>query len=805
MNSVPHAPIPFVAAAALAFLVLTPVAGVARQAPPPVAVLDAPATGAYGHDITVSGARSSSLSAVIIKYIWTLDDGLPIETAVPVYTFAADPARPLAVGPHTVRLVVVDSAGFLSAPDSATVMVIDNIAPTAVLDAPATVAFGADLTVSGARSADVGGAVVRYQWTLDGRDTFETADPAFTFAADPANPLGVGIHTVRLVVVDSSGNVSAPASATVRVVDNAAPTAVLDAPAAVGFGLPIIVSGARSVDIGGRIVRYEWTLDGGTPIETDTPSFTFEADPARPFALGLHTVRLVVLDDAGNVSAPDTATVRVIDNVAPTAVLDAPATVAFGLGFTVSGARSVDIGGSIVQYQWTLDGGPVFETADSAFTFAVDPAHPLVLGSHSVRLVVVDDAGNVSAPDMATVRVVDSGAPTAVLEAPATVPFGQDITVSGARSVDIEGSVARYRWTLDGGIPIETAAPAFTFVDDPANPFAVGAHVVELVVVDDAGNVSAPDAATVRVLDDVAPTAVLDAPATVSFGRSISVSGARSVDVGGRVVEYRWRLDGGSAVVTVAPAFTFAVDPTNPLALGSHTIELVVVDDSGNVSAPDAATVRVVDDVAPTAVIDAPASIVFGATLAVSGARSSDMGGAIMRYAWSLDGQAPIVSADPAFTFEAGPAGRLAPGPHLVQLVVTDDSGNVSAPAIRTVTVRYVFTGFLAPVRNLPIVNVARAGRVVSVRWQLSDAAGNPVPSLGSFTSLMSGPIACNGSPGDVVEGQMAAAGGGPLRYDPDAGQFMFNWRTSRQWAGCRLLRLTLADGSRTYAMFRLR
>jgi hypothetical protein len=79
------------------------------------------------------------------------------------------------------------------------------------------------------------------------------------------------------------------------------------------------------------------------------------------------------------------------------------------------------------------------------------------------------------------------------------------------------------------------------------------------------------------------------------------------------------------------------------------------------------------------------------------------------------------------------------------------------------------------------------------------------VPSLGSFTSLMSGPIACNGSPGDVVEGQMAAAGGGPLRYDPDAGQFMFNWRTSRQWAGCRLLRLTLADGSRTYAMFRLR
>jgi len=85
------------------------------------------------------------------------------------------------------------------------------------------------------------------------------------------------------------------------------------------------------------------------------------------------------------------------------------------------------------------------------------------------------------------------------------------------------------------------------------------------------------------------------------------------------------------------------------------------------------------------------------------------------------------------------------------------------------------------------------------------DAAGNPVSSLGSFTSLMSGPIACNASPRDVAEKEMAAADGGPLRYDPEAGQFVFSWRTSREWAGCRLLRLTLADGSRTFAMFRLR
>ena len=802
MKRVMHTPIVFTAAAALGFLALLPASSAARQAAAPVAVLDAPATVAYGQDITVSGARSSSPSAVIVKYIWTFDDGIPIETPAPTYTFAFDPARPFVVGPHTVRLIVVDSAGFISAPDSAMVRVIDNIAPTAVLDAPATVPFGANLTVSGARSSDVGGTIVRYQWTLDGGIPFETADPVFTFVVDPARPFSVGMHTVVLVVADSSGNTSAPASVTVRVVDNAAPTAVLDAPATVGFGMSITVSGARSFDIGGRIARYEWTLDGGAPFETPDPSFTFVADPARPLALGNHTIRLVVVDDAGNVSAPDTATVRVVDNVAPTAVLDAPATVAFGLGFSVSGTRSVDIGGSIVRYEWTLDGGTTFETPDAVFSFVVDPARPLALGNHTVRLVVVDDAGNVSAPAEATVRVVDGSVPTAVLDAPATVPFGVDITVSGARSVDVDGSIARYRWTFDGGAAVETAAPTYTFVVDPASPFAVGRHVVELVVVDNAGNVSAPDTAIVRVVDDVAPAAVLDAPATVGFGRSIAVSGARSVDVGGRIAEYRWRLDGQAPVVTSDPAFTFVVDPARPFGLGDHAIELVVVDDSGNVSAPDSAIVRVVDDVAPTAAIDAPAAIVFGESLVVSGARSFDVGGRIGSYAWSLDGRAPVVTVDPAFTFVFDPADPLAPGPHVVQLVVADDSRNVSAPASATVTVRYRFAGFSAPVHNLPAVNRANAGRTIAVRWRLSDAGGTPVTSLASFVSLMSAPIGCAASPGEVIEEQMVHADGGPVRYDPDADHFIFNWRTSKGWEGCRLLRLTLADGSRTYALF---
>ena len=49
--------------------------------------------------------------------------------------------------------------------------------------------------------------------------------------------------------------------------------------------------------------------------------------------------------------------------------------------------------------------------------------------------------------------------------------------------------------------------------------------------------------AEVIVVDDKKPTAVLDAPARVSFGASFKLSGARSADLPpGKIREFRWLL-----------------------------------------------------------------------------------------------------------------------------------------------------------------------------------------------------------------------------------------------------------------------
>ena len=82
------------------------------------------------------------------------------------------------------------------------------------------------------------------------------------------------------------------------------------------------------------------------------------------------------------------------------------------------------------------------------------------------------------------------------------------------------------------------------------------------------------------------------------------------------------------------------------LAIGGHTFQLQVADDSGNVSAPAEVVVIVVDTGAPTAVVrvlDAegrPAvsnRIAHGANFILDGRSSIDVGGgSIVSYSWTL-------------------------------------------------------------------------------------------------------------------------------------------------------------------------
>lgn len=111
-----------------------------------------------------------------------------------------------------------------------------------------------------------------------------------------------------------------------------------------------------------------------------------------------------------------------------------------------------------------------------------------------------------------------------------------------------------------------------------------------------------------------------------------------------------------------------------------------------------------------------------------------------------------------------------------------DTSGNNAATVSVTYNVVYAFSGLMLPAG-------AGSGGIVPVKWQLRDAGGNLITSLSSVQTVLAGP--CGGA--------MSAAqplAGTTLRFDPSAGQFVFNWLTKGLSQGCNTFTVALDDGS---------
>lgn len=93
--------------------------------------------------------------------------------------------------------------------------------------------------------------------------------------------------------------------------------------------------------------------------------------------------------------------------------------------------------------------------------------------------------------------------------------------------------------------PIDANAPdaVLALEVDPAKPVRVGTYVFQLKVTDDSGNVSDPAQVRLQVFDEGKPTAVIDAPPRIPFGKGFTLSGERSQDIGGgKIVKYTWML-----------------------------------------------------------------------------------------------------------------------------------------------------------------------------------------------------------------------------------------------------------------------
>jgi Bacterial Ig domain len=423
--------------------------------------------------------------------------------------------------------------------------------------------------------------VAGVQFTLDGANLGpeDTSSPYST----PWNTLAAanGSHTLRAVARSALGLrfTSDPVVVTVFN-DTTPPTVSITSPTSGSTVTGTVAVTANAADNVG-VAGVQFQVDGAALGAEDTTSPYSESWNSSAAAPGTHTLRAIARDAAGNSTTSATVTVTVPDTTQPTVSITSPTSGSTVTGTVVVSANAADnVGVAGVQFQ--VDGAALGAEDTTSPYSAGWNAGAAAPGTHTLRAIARDAAGNSTTSATVTVTVPDTTQPTVSVTSPANGATVQGtVTLSAAASDNV--GVAGVQFRLDGTSfgAEDTTAPYSVAWNSTSSPN--GSHTIAAVARDAAGNsrVSATVTVTLANPDTTAPTASITSPSSgATVAATINVSANASDNLG--VAGVQFRLDGAAlgAEDTSAP-YSVAWDTTTA-AEGAHTLTAVARDAAGN-------------------------------------------------------------------------------------------------------------------------------------------------------------------------------------------------------------------------------
>ncbi|MET0165776.1 MAG: PxKF domain-containing protein, partial [Vicinamibacterales bacterium] len=594
-----------------------------------------------------------------------------------------------------------------------------------------------------------------------------TSAPRPTFTAPDVGPDGATL-TFRLTVTgcnpvqqdSTTTNISVT-----NVLHNQPPVAsAIAAPVVANEGDTVTLDGSASSDPDGDLLTYEWTQTTGPTVSltnAGTKTATFVApDIAYPDGVSL-TFRLKVSDGALDSTTDKTVTIKWV-NDPPVAQLTCSEFVDEGQTATLDGTTSTDADNGIVAWDWNQLLGPpdagISALATPFVTFVAPKLGYQETGELPFRLTATD-AGGLKSSAECTVWVNDV--------TPPSITGAADKTVE---ATSVAGALVTYAVSAYDAVDGDVAAPC-----SPASgsTFTLGNTTVACSAKDAAGN-QANGTFTVSVVDTTPP--------------SIASHASMTAEATG---------PNGTAVAYTAPNATDLVDgvfPANCLpssgsifALGATTVSCSATDKAGN-SASSSFQVSVVDTTPPSITKhDDVAVVATGNSVAV--------------VTYLLPTASDLVDGSVAVDCKPASGSTFPVGSTSVSCSAKDAHGNASQSAFNVV-VSYNWNGFFKPVDNLPVLNVAKAGSAVPIKFSLGGYQGLAIFASGYPTAAN---VGCDGSAVQDLVDETVTAGSSSLTYDATAGQYVYVWKTDKLWAGsCRQFSVKLADGSVRSAQFKL-
>jgi beta-glucanase (GH16 family) len=613
--------------------------------------------------IELDASASEESNSPLIAYKWFEND---VEIASDI-----KPSVELKAGIHLITLNIMDQDSLVGTDDIA-ITVIDPNNKLPVSNAGTSIVVEddngddlVDVTLDGSGSTDSDGTIESYTWSINQKTIAEGVNPAVE--------LSTGIYTIKLEVIDNLGGMAfSQVSATIIDPDNIAPIAVA--------GKDIVVvdtdrsgsekyklDASQSSDNDGSIVSYSWNVNNSLIVSG--------VKPTVDFALGENTVYLKISDDDG-VLATDTVTITVsqlpiakagtdtlvVDNDA-----DGVETV------ELNASESSDPDGSILSYSWLLDNTEIATGQIASYGFSK--------GTNTVTLLVIDNVGLKATDEVVvTVKSLTNTLPIAnagddIFAEDADNNGQETVELDGALSSDEDGSIFEYKWFENDDLIATGATPSVLFV--------IGDHLVILEVTDNEGDIATDDVYVTITQsackfvactgDFVAKVVSNDEETTVKFipnefgtGESTCLFFYGTADPMGAntAIPYEaFKLSGVSAGQTIYFYYTYNTNNGSEQTTFACKDNFVV----GGCNAPNTSD-PIADAGDKQTLIDTDNNGSEEVTLDASESYDSD--GTIDSYSWIKDNTKIASTVNPTVS--------LAKGSHSIDLLVTDDAGNVS-------------------------------------------------------------------------------------------------------------------------------
>ena len=625
----------------------------------------------------------------------------------------------LADGTYTFLASYSDATGNLveSAPLTLT---IDTVAPTAAADVTLTDANGdpvaTDTPTSNSTPVLSGSAEPGSTVTVSDGDTVlgsVTAgdDGGWSFTTPT---LSDGSHSLTTVVTDAAGN-AGPASDPIAITVDTQPPSLPADVALSNDDTPIPSGGltnnaapvlSGSAEPGSTVTVSDGDTVLGSVTVGDDGSWSYTTPTLED---GDHSLSAVVTDAAGNSSASTTPILVTVDTAPPSAATGlqlsndqsgAPVPVSGGVTNDPTPVLSgtAEAGGIVTVYDGATALGSTAVNSDGSWSFT-SPA--LSEGDHSLTATVTDAAGNVGPASEALPLTIDTTPPVVAADLVLSNASGAAIPADGltnsATPVLSGTAEAGSLVTVSDGDTVLGSVTA----DGEGNwrftspELAEGAHSLSATVTDAVGNVSAPTDALSFTVDTLPPAAALDLTLNNDqSGAAIPANGTTNdatpvlsgtAEPGGIVTVYDGDTALGSAVVSGDGSWSF----TSPaLAAGEHSLTATVTDAAGNTGPASAAYLFSVDLTPPAAAADLTLTNDASDTAIAAGGQTNDTTPVLSGTAEAgstvtvSDGTTVLgtatVGGDGSWSFTAP---TLSEGAHSLSVVVTNATGNSSAPS----------------------------------------------------------------------------------------------------------------------------